>query len=179
MVTTARLRLDPLDRSHAGEMHRVWIDPAVRRYLWDGRVISIGIATDVLHESERDFEQRGFGLWGITVSDAPARVGFAGLRSRRGSDVPELMYGLLPEWWGRGLATEAGRAVLDHAFRGLALPRVDAATDAPNLASARVMQRLGMRFVRQGIVNGLDTVFYEILRDDWQSSREDPVSSDR
>lgn len=179
ILTTRRLRLEPLDRGHAGEMHRLWSDADVRRFLWDDRVISIGTAIDVLRTSESDFNARGFGLWGIALVDAPPHVGFVGLRGGDCNGASELLYGLLRHWWGSGLATEACRAVLDYAFGTLALPRVEAAADWPNVASARVMQRLGMRFVRRGVLNGLDTVFYEVLRDHWQAHGDSFVSPDR
>ena len=80
------------------------------------------------------------------------------------------MYGLAPAFWGRGLATEAARAVLAHGFGTVGLARVIAATDVPNTASTRVMERLGMRFTHRGTLNGLETVFYEIRRDDFEKS---------
>jgi [ribosomal protein S5]-alanine N-acetyltransferase len=95
-----------------------------------------------------------------------APVGFAALVRRAPGD-PELMYGLAPEWWGRGLATEAARTVMTYAFGVLGYERVTAATDVPNIASARVLERLGMRFTHRGTLNGLDTVFYEARREDF------------
>jgi RimJ/RimL family protein N-acetyltransferase len=65
---------------------------------------------------------------------------------------------------GQGLATEAARAVLAYGFEQLQSPRITAATDPPNAASVRVLERLGMRFTHRAALNGLDTVFYEIAR---------------
>lgn len=56
----------------------------------------------------------------------------------------ELSWAILPEYRGRGLATEAGRAMLAFAFDDLHLERVVACTDATNLASQRVMRKIGM-----------------------------------
>jgi ribosomal-protein-alanine N-acetyltransferase len=75
-----------------------------------------------------------------------------------------LLYGLWPAWWGTGLATETGQAVLRYAF-GLGHESVEAATDPPNVASIRVMERLGMSFHKRDKLNGLDTVFYRLTRD--------------
>jgi ribosomal-protein-alanine N-acetyltransferase len=84
---------------------------------------------------------------------------------RREADAPpELMYALAPEYWGQGLATEAARAVLAHGFEQLQSPRITAASDPPNAASVRVLERLGMRFTHRAALNGLYTVFYEIAR---------------
>ncbi len=78
-----------------------------------------------------------------------------------------MLYGLAPEWWGRGLATEAGRAVLTYAFAQLRCPRVTAAADVPNLPSVSVLERLGMRFTHRATRNGLATLFYELHREDF------------
>jgi uncharacterized protein (TIGR02246 family) len=62
--------------------------------------------------------------------------------------------------WGHGLATEIARAVLQDARTLLGMPVVRASTDAPNAASIRVLERLGFRVERQGVVAGVDTVFF-------------------
>jgi RimJ/RimL family protein N-acetyltransferase len=61
--------------------------------------------------------------------------------------------------------------VLTYAFVVLGHPVVEGATDAPNRASIRVMERLGMRFTRRGMVNGLDTVFYRLTREAFEAQR--------
>lgn len=60
----------------------------------------------------------------------------------------ELYYGLSEACWGRGLATEAGRAMLDFGFRTLALPEIVAVASPENKASVRVLEKLGMKFRR-------------------------------
>jgi RimJ/RimL family protein N-acetyltransferase len=83
--------------------------------------------------------------------------------------------------WGRGYATEAGRAVLHWAFNTLDLNRVQAETDTRNAASARVLEKLG--FVREGrmredcVVNDevSDSWVYGLLRREWRTE-PDPLS---
>ncbi len=77
--------------------------------------------------------------------------------------------------WGRGHATEAGRALLQWGFSTLALNRVQAETDTRNVASARVLEKLG--FLREGtlredcVVDGevSDSWVFGLLRRDWES----------
>jgi len=120
-------------------------------------------AEDVTRASAHDFAGRRFGLWLLFARDAPGPpMGFCGLRSAGVGNEPELLFGLHPDYWRRGLAQEASRAVLDYAFTTLRLPRVIAATDAPNERSARTLAALGMRFERRAEHKGLDTLFYGI-----------------
>jgi [ribosomal protein S5]-alanine N-acetyltransferase len=148
--------------------HALWTDPDVRRYLWDGVVITIDQAREVIATSEADFRARRYGLWGSYERASDRLVGFSGCR-RWPTGEPELMYGLSPAWWKRGLAVEMGAAVLGHVFETLGHPVVVAATDPPNVASVRVMERLGMTFDARRVVHGLDTVVYRLSRERWRA----------
>jgi [ribosomal protein S5]-alanine N-acetyltransferase len=162
---TARLTLRPWTLDDIDELHALWTRPEVRRYLWDDQTITRERAEATVRDFMAPQDER-LGGWLVRDRSSAALVGFAALIRREPGD-PELMYGLAPEWWGRGLATEAAQAVLAYAFSGLDCPRVTAATDVPNVASTRVMERLGMRFTHRGTLNGLDTVFYELRREDF------------
>jgi RimJ/RimL family protein N-acetyltransferase len=167
---TRRTTLQPLGPEHLAVMHAMWTDAYVRRYLWDDMVIGEETAARALAASADDFAQRGFGLWGVFDRATGELVGFCGLRCPV-EGVPELLYGLWREWSGQGVATEAARAVLAHAFTTLGVREIAAATDVPNTASVGVMQRLGMRFERRGTLNGLDTLFYRITREEFDEPK--------
>ena len=66
--------------------------------------------------------------------------------------------------WNRGLATEAARALLRFGFEERGFPTIRASTDALNTASIRVLEKIGMRFHKRELSNGLDTVYYTIAR---------------
>ncbi|NOT61720.1 MAG: GNAT family N-acetyltransferase [Acidobacteria bacterium] len=75
-----------------------------------------------------------------------------------------LLYGIDEAHWGRGYAAEAARAIVDYGFVQLGCEQIVASTDVPNLASIRVMEKLGLTFQRRALVEGKDTVFYELTR---------------
>jgi NAD-dependent deacetylase len=165
VLETARLRLHPVLPRDTGAIHRIWTDPDVRRFLWDDVVIAPETASEVTKASAADFAARRFGLWTIRRrGDEPAIAGFCGLRSEGIGTGPELLFGLLPGFWGQGLAREAAQAVLAYGFGALDLPRIVAATDAPNERSARTLAALGMTLERRGDHHGLDTLFYGVDR---------------
>lgn len=94
-------------------------------------------------------------------------------------DEPELGYRLVRAAWGHGYAAEASQAVTDHALRVLGVRRVVASTMAVNVASRRVMEKVGMRLVRTfhadwpvripGDEHG--DVEYAITREKWAADR--------
>ena len=114
-LTTERTRLRPLTTDDVDVVHALWTDPAVRKYLWDDVIIDRERAAEVVAASCTAFAERGYGLWAIHVKDTGEPIGFCGFRPSE-SGAPELLYGLWPQWWGRGLAAEAAHAVLAYAF---------------------------------------------------------------
>lgn len=167
-LDTERLRLTPFTASHLDALHALWTDPDVRRYLWDGEVISRDRAAEVITDSERNFSERGYGFWAMLLrAESDALVGFCGYRVFESSGEPELLCGIHPRCWGKGLVSEAGHAVIRDGFERSGFKRIIAATDTPNQSSVRVMQRLGMVYLRRGEFHGLDTVFYELTPEDY------------
>lgn len=165
-LRTPRLTMRPVLPRDTGVMHEIWTDPQVRRFLWDDLVIPMTTAEAVTAASATDFAAHRYGLWSLTGRGAePALAGFCGLRSAGVGPHPELLFGLLPAFWGQGLALEAAREVLAYAFGTLGLPRIIAATDAPNERSARTLTRLGLHLERRADHQGLDTLFYALNRD--------------
>jgi RimJ/RimL family protein N-acetyltransferase len=175
-LRTDRLELRPLTAVDLEAAHALWIDPGVRRYLWDDVVIPVETAREVLARSTTDFETRAFGLWGLYEPGASGLIGFCGCRSTP-DDGPELMFGLLPPWWRQGLVAEAATAVLTYLFTTLRLAQVVAATDVPNVASARVLERLGFVRTGQRLVHGLDTAFYRLRQPAWSARQRDVFRS--
>lgn len=145
VLGTRRLELRQLALDDASELLGVCNDPAVRRHLFDGELVSEEAAGAMIRRSERDFAEGGVGLFGLRLRGMRGLIGFCGLFVAEGVGEPELAYALLPSWWGRGLATEAARVVAGHALSAAGLRRVLVAADGTNAASARVIGRLGAR----------------------------------
>lgn len=176
-LETDRLRLRPCELADLDALHSLFTDPEVRRFLWDDRVIARGETAGVIEASVASFASHGFGQWLAFSREDDALVGFSGLRLVDGTTDVELLYALAPSHWGRGLASEAARAVLQHGFATLGMTRILARADAPNAASLRVMQRLGMRFERRGLEHGLDTVCYSLAREDFDPEGDPSATS--
>ena len=103
----------------------------------------------------------------LRLGDRPDVVGFVGFREFFDPPELQLLYGLLPACWGGGLATEVTTRVCDFAFRQLGFDEITAATDLPNRASSRVLQRLGMQLVRTTDDGVAGTALFALERDAW------------
>jgi [ribosomal protein S5]-alanine N-acetyltransferase len=144
-LRTGRLVLQPLTGADLDALHRVSNDPLVRRYLWDDEPVPRTAIEDIIAQSVRGFVQRGLGLFGIRLRGEEEILGFCGFLPLEGTGEIELAYELVPDWWGRGLASEAARECLRYAFEEVGLGRVVAGADPPNVASLRVLDKLGMK----------------------------------
>jgi len=143
VLTTERLILRPVTADDHAALLVHWAAPDVRRFLFDGASLAPAEITEAIAGSARDFAAAGYGLWLIQEKDRADLVGTTGLRPLEDLGL-EIFYSLAPGSWGKGYATEAARAVVEHALGPLGLPEVLAEVDEGNSASIAVIERLGM-----------------------------------
>ena len=143
VLHTERLTLRPVTAADHAVLLAHWTAPDVRRFLFDGAALSAAEITQAIADSTQDFGRAGCGLWLIQENGRANLVGTAGLRPLEDLGL-EIFYSLAPGSWGKGYATEAARAVLDHALGSIGLPEVLAEVDEGNTASIAVIERLGM-----------------------------------
>lgn len=147
VIETGRLRLRGLEPADAPAMFDYASDPELTRHVIFTTHRSPDEALAVI---VRINEQQAAGallMWGVTLNGDDRLVGTCGF----GHFWPEharaeLGYVLGRRLWGHGLMTEAVRAVIDFGFETLGLNRIEARCFVPNVASARVMEKAGMRF---------------------------------
>lgn len=173
-LRTARLRLRPFTDADADALFALH-SAHVLRY-WDSPPWSERARADSFIAKCQQLADEGTGARVAIDRDFDgAFIGWCALtRWNPGYRSASLGYCLDDAAWGQGYATEAARALLAWAFDTLDLNRVQAETDTRNLASARVLEKLG--FVREGtlredcIVNGevSDSWVFGLLRRDWR-----------
>lgn len=167
-IQSARLSLRPYTTEDVDSLHHLWTMGEVRKHLWDDVVISREQAASVVRESTACFETHGFGQWVVLSGSEKPLVGFCGFRFFGEQREIELLYGIAPVYWGRGLATEAARAALRYGFEECGFERVYAGADPPNAASFRVMQKLRMSFSRRTRIDGVEAIYYVLLREEFE-----------
>jgi len=142
-IVFRRWREDDLDLADA-----LWGDPDVMRWI-GGPLDRAGVAARLAHEvaCERDL---GVQYWPILRVEDGQHVGCCGLTPKDpAAGVLELGFHLRPEHQGRGLATEAARAAIAHAFGPVAAAALFAGHHPENAASARLLAKLGFRFTHR------------------------------
>jgi ribosomal-protein-alanine N-acetyltransferase len=170
VIRTERLTLWPFAPEDVGELHALFTDPDVRRYLLDDLCVSREWVEEEVARSQARFAAGDCGLWKLMEHGRTELVGFVGFRPFFDPPELQLLYGLQPSRWGRGYATEAAAAALDYAFGVLGLDDIRAASDSPNTASIAVLRRLGMQ-QRPAGDEFTRTVFFGVRASEWLRSR--------
>jgi RimJ/RimL family protein N-acetyltransferase len=120
-------------------------------------------------------ELRTIGNGVIGSGPRAALVGLCGVAILRGAEEGEIWYLVEPESWGAGIATEAAKHLVDFGFRELGFHRIWATCLPENPASARVLEKLGMRkegsLVKNLKIHGVwkSSFLYAILSEEWNS----------
>jgi RimJ/RimL family protein N-acetyltransferase len=174
VLTTPRLRLRWLTLDDAEGLLSIFSNPEVTRYWSTEPWTSIEQARESIEQSLAGYAD-GSGLrFAIELLEQSGIVGTASLHKFvDGSRRCEIGYALARPYWAQGYVGEALRAALDYGFRELHLNRVEADIDPNNIASGRVLERLGFRkegyMPERWIVHGepADTVYYGLLRRYW------------
>lgn len=147
MPATRRLRLVPIAAADVEELHGLFREPGVRRYLLDDAKVDVSWVEREIAASDALFERGALGLFTVRAHEGDGRlIGVAGFRLYEGPSDPQLLYALAPGTTGQGYAREMVGAVVEMAF-DLGATRVVATVDEPNVASARLLEGLGFRVV--------------------------------
>ncbi len=148
-LTTERLRLRPIGRDDLDSLAILYGDPQVMKF-------SLGLLDREQAGKKLDgilalMAERGWDSFVIELLGDDRFAGIVGLAPQEvdGVEEIELGYRLMPEFWGRGLATEAARATRDYAFETLSLPRIISIIEPENIGSIRVAEKTGLSFERE------------------------------
>lgn len=178
-IVTARLTLREFREDDWQPIHAYWSDPRYQQ-LYPEQVDPESVVRELVGKfvAAQTQEPRRSRQLAILNPEDGRVIGNCGIRINN----PELReanigYELNPDFWGRGYATEAARAMVEFGFDELGLHRAWAGCVADNTASAHVLEKLGMRreahFREHQYYRGRwwDTLIYAVLDHEWQALR--------
>lgn len=169
ILTSARLRYEPFDARHFDGLYAMNRDPEVMRYI-TGRPDTPEETRAAIARVQGRWAQWGYSWWALIEHGTGELVGAVGLQ-HLGHDAVnphEVGWRLRRDRWGQGLASEAARTVVAHAFETVGAPAVYAIRHPDNLNSRRVMERLGMRHVGRQTWHEMEVEVHELARADWK-----------
>ena len=170
-IETERLILRPFREEDVDVMAQLFANPDFMRF-------SLGVFTE--RKKTIDFIEKVMGWdrasmpsqFAVVARGEPAVIGYCGFHHH--PEVPgeiEIGYRLHPDYWNRGLISEAARAVRDHGFRDWNLSRVISLIHPENIPSRRVAEKNGMKVEKEITFRGFPTLMYAISRQEWLANR--------
>jgi RimJ/RimL family protein N-acetyltransferase len=178
-LTARRVKLRWLEPSDVPELYAVFSNADVMRYWAHPAYTRPKQAEELLAAIERAFASQSLFQWGVARVEDDRVIGTCTLSSVDASNLrAELGYTLGREHWGQGLMSEALERLLDFAFDELQLRRLEADVDPNNARSIARLESLGFRregYLRERwFVGGQvqDTLYYGLLRREWEATRE-------
>lgn len=167
MIETPRLLLRPFTSDDLGALVQINADADVMRYIGDGKPQSRAKTEIRLKAILDHWDQHGFGLWATVDRASGDLMGFCGLKYLDDTSDIEVGYRLAKRVWGMGLATEAARASLHYGFETVGLDRIVAVVQPENVASCRVVEKIGLRYVKDARFYQTDVKYYAITREEY------------
>lgn len=146
MIQTERLLLRRLEPEDAAFILALVNDPDWLRYIGDKNVRTLDEARSYIENGPAAmYAKVGFGLYLTALRSSGVPIGLCGLLKRDTLPDVDIGFALLPEYRNRGLAHEAAAATIAYGRSALDLRRIVAITTPDNVASQKLLRRLGMR----------------------------------
>lgn len=166
-IETERLLLRELLISDVDGMFELDSNPKVHIFLGNKPVKDIEESLDYIKNIQQQYKNVGIGRWAVILKETNEFLGWSGIKFIKNEinnhkDFYELGYRFIEKHWGKGYATEAGKAFIDYAFNVMKVEALYAYADAGNENSRRILEKLGLHYVNSFQYEGELEVWYEL-----------------
>ena len=165
VTQTPRLTLRYFNPNDLDALTPILADPKVMRYSISG-VKTRSQTAEFINWMLSNYAKYGLGLYAAIHQQDRCLIGYCGLLVWYFEEIQEIEIGyrLATKYWGRGLATEAAVAVRNYAWEKLNLNRLISLVEPANVRSVRVIDKLGMKYEKNIVLQGLDVAVYSISK---------------
>ncbi|TGE24716.1 N-acetyltransferase [Hymenobacter aquaticus] len=177
-LTTPRLLLREMQPADAPGILALDSDPEVLRYVPGPLMQTLEEAAKVVQYVRQQYAQNGVGRWAVVRPDTGEFIGWCGIKLMNDhvvngrTNYHDIGYRLLRRHWGQGYATEAAQASLRYAFDVLRLPEIHATAMQANVASCRILERLGLEKQGEFVQDNAPWNWYTLVNPDMPSGRK-------
>ena len=172
VLETPRLLLREYTPEDAADVLRLNSDAEIMRFAGKKPTESLGEALAQIAVFRQEYAQNGYGRWAVILKTTGEHVGYCGLKYRKAEadprrDFTDIGYRFERAHWKSGFATEAARACLEFGFENLHLQRLVGCAPVENKQSIRVLERIGLKFYSNFLLEGTPSVWYQLWRDEY------------
>jgi len=170
VIETERLLLRIYKPEELETVYKMLSDKDVTRFYPPGFRITREDVLSSLPRRIKRWRERGFAHLGVFEKENENLIGYCGLQFFDNTPEVEIYYGFFKDFWGKGFATEAAKAMLRFGFEETSLDKIVAGTHPDNIASQKVLTNIGLNKheVLRRFYN-IDSVYFSIFREDYQT----------
>lgn len=174
-IETNRLILRAVQEDDLQGIFELDSDPEVHRYLGKKPIKSFRESKSAIRYIRKQYEADGIGRWAVIDKRTNEFMGWAGLKYerevRKEMHYYDLGYRLKQKFWGKGIATEAALASLNYGFRTMGLEAIYAGAHVENIASNKVLQKVGLKFIEIFEYDNDPHNWYQITKKEWEAKK--------
>lgn len=159
ILKTKRLTLREFELSDANSLYELNSDPEVIKYTGDPPFKNIEDAKEfILNYSH--YKKYGFGRWAVILNSTNEFIGWCGIKYTEEKDEHDLGFRFFRKYWGEGYASESAAACVDYAYNLLNINKLYGRAMKDNIASIRVLEKIGMKYSYDFKFDNTDGVVY-------------------
>lgn len=163
-LETNRLYLRHFKAEDLEEYSRIMGQDEVGQWLPRGRGYTKEEVGKFLDNIAKHWQEKGYGIWAVIEKDSGKIIGHCGLNYVKQNDEVEVLYGFGKEYWGFGYATEAAKAALTFGSEKIGLDRIVAFAKTDNIASRKVIEKIGLKYIKDIEIFGMICAYYELYK---------------
>ena len=161
ILETKRLTLREFELSDANSLYELNSDPEVIKYTGDPPFKNIEEAKEFILNYNH-YKKYGFGRWAVILNSTNEFIGWCGIKYTEEKDEHDLGFRFFRKYWGNGFASESAAACIDYAFNTLNINKLYGRAMKENIASIRVLEKIGMKYSHDFKFERADGVIYYI-----------------
>jgi ribosomal-protein-alanine N-acetyltransferase len=166
-IETDRLLLREFIAADDIGMFELESNPNVHIYVGNKPITHIDESRAYIELVQQQYKNLGTGRWAVILKETGEFIGWSGIKFitneiNQHKDFYEIGYRFIEKHWGKGYATEAGKAFIDYAFNVMKVDALYAYADAGNENSRKILEKLGLRYVNSFEYEGEMEVWYEL-----------------
>ena len=162
-LKTTRLTLRPFTKQDARPLCQILSVPGVLEYFPSSDAPDLERVQKLVQKQIDHWGVHDYGWWAVEPIEEGELIGWSGLQYLPETDEIEISYLLGKPYWGKGLATESAIAGLDYGFKSLGIEKIIGIVHPENVASQKVLEKIGLRFQEQTEYFGMECYKYLVL----------------
>ena len=175
-IETKNLILRDFKDTDVANIYKLDSNEEVHKYLGGKPITTLKEAEDIVSYFHLQYKERGIGRFATIEKSSGKFIGWAGLKLNL--DEKEMLnghtnfidigYRFIPEFWGKGYATEASLASIEYGFKNLNYNIIYGAADIENIASNKVLQKIGLNFINEFAFKNVKCNWYELKKENYE-----------